>query len=77
MSEELCLCGRPLHYSDPSSERAVRQLIALHGETVVVGTSDGMWKVPRHFIALHGINANDLPALARRFGFEAVPISQR
>lgn len=77
MSDERCLCGLALHYTDPNAERAVRRLIAIHGETVIVGTSEGMWRVPRHFIALHGINANDLPALARRFGFEAVPVTGR
>lgn len=69
---ELCLCGRPLHYQNALSEVAMRNVIDRHGADVVVGTADGMWRVPRHFIALHGVNANDLPALARRYGFVRV-----
>jgi hypothetical protein len=31
------------------------------------------WKVPRIFIAVHGLRAADLPDLAPRYGFEPAP----
>jgi len=33
----------------------------------------GNWRVPRVFIACHGLKAADLPAVAARYGFERVP----
>jgi hypothetical protein len=32
-------------------------------------TGLGSWIVPRHFIALHGLKAQELPQLAKQFGF--------
>jgi hypothetical protein len=58
---ELCACGLPLHYADPIAEAWVRRLIAQEGEFITVTTPEGTWKVPRHFIALHGLRAADLP----------------
>jgi hypothetical protein len=60
--EELCHCGRPLHYSDPNIEEKVRGLIAMTGEKVRVTTPGGTWLVPRHYIALHGLKASELPS---------------
>jgi len=61
--QERCACGRPLHYGDPAIERAVRVLIARHGEHIPVTTPEGTWAVQRHYIALHGLSAVDLPGL--------------
>jgi hypothetical protein len=38
--------------------------------TVAVETPQGRWRVPRIFIAAHGLKADELPALAERYGFE-------
>jgi hypothetical protein len=47
----------------------VGNLIRLYGYTVKVRTPDGAWHVPRHFIALHGLTARDLPRLAAEYGW--------
>lgn len=70
---ELCACGRPLHYTNPEIERQVRWLIAEHGETVEVHVLGvGRYRVPRHFIALHGLKSWELPYLVKEFGFELI-----
>ncbi len=38
----------------------------------VVTTPAGSWRVPRVWIAAHGLEAEELPALAERYGWEAV-----
>lgn len=73
-----CACGRPLHYANPDSQRMVEGLIALVGDEYVLVTAhlDGkwrQWRVQRHYIALHGIKADELPAIAPALGFEEVP----
>jgi len=45
-------------------ERLVRE----HGEFIFVTTPDGRFKVPRHYIALHGLKTKEIPDL----GFEKV-----
>jgi hypothetical protein len=48
----------------------VEELIRGYGETIsltILGF--GTWKVPRHYIALHGVKGTDIPELARRFGW--------
>ena len=64
-----CDCGLPLHYSSSKSRRAVEDLVAELGPTVPVHTSQGSWLVPRHFIALHGLKAIELPELAEKYGW--------
>lgn len=71
-SSVLCACGRPLHYTSEIAELYVRVVIANHGETLEVTTSEGTWKVQRHYIALHGLKASELPELAHRYGWEKV-----
>ena len=56
MQTGLCFCGRPLHYSDPAIEAYVERAIAELGPMVTVSTPAGTWSVPRHYIALHGID---------------------
>lgn len=67
-----CPCGAPLHYTNPESQAKVEALIAQHGETVQVAMHTGTWRVPRHYIALHGLRASALPTLAQRYGWEPV-----
>jgi hypothetical protein len=69
LGRERCACGRPLHYADPATERAVRRLVDQLGERTQVTTTDGStFLVPRHYIALHGLAADQLP----RLGFPEV-----
>lgn len=57
---DLCHCGRPLHYTDPTIEGWVRGLVTLRGALMEVTTPEGTWLVPRHYIALHGVKAAEL-----------------
>lgn len=63
-----CSCGDP-HEGD-SRWPLIEAFVAEHGETVQVTTPGGSWWVPRAFIALHGIKAEDLGALADRYGWK-------
>lgn len=67
---ERCHCGLPLHYRSPKSYAAVeRQIAQAGGNQFVNVTCEGRtWKVQRHYIALHGLNASELADL----GFEEV-----
>jgi hypothetical protein len=66
VADGYCPCGLPLHYTDPVVERLVRTLVRDLGEFVTVKTPEGSWRVSRHYLALHGVKAADLP----RLGFE-------
>jgi hypothetical protein len=69
---EMCVCGLPLHYVKPESQRRVEELVRKNGEFVKVTAYGRSFQVPRHFIALHGIASVDVAALAYRYGFEEV-----
>jgi hypothetical protein len=58
-----CPCGEPLHYSDPVVKAQVTRLVEKLGEHVPITTVDGTWLVSRHYIALHGVKADELPGL--------------
>ena len=62
-SETLCHCGKPLHYTDPRIQHWVERQIEALGPTVDVTVAGVTWLVDRHFIALHGIKAAELPRL--------------
>ena len=49
----------------------MRQLVERLGEhvTVAVAGTERAYRVPRHYIALHGLVAADLDALAAQFGW--------
>lgn len=66
--EKMCLCGKPLHYKNPRSQEYVERQIAELGERVKVKhvETGRIFMVPRHYIALHGLKGEELPAL----GFE-------
>jgi len=70
--DEKCACGLPLHYSDPGIRMLVEATIASAGGDpyITVTVNHRSWRVQRHFIALHGLNAKDLgtPAFAK-YGF--------
>lgn len=69
---ELCACGKPLHYTDPQKRLYVEEQISRQGADLVVTVGTRQWKVPRHFIALHGLIADELPELAKKHNFEEV-----
>lgn len=41
----------------------VEELIRQFGPDIVITTPQGSWLVPRHYVALHGIKAWELPSL--------------
>ncbi len=59
----MCHCGRPLHYTDPVIERMVTKLSEETGEYVSVTVGWRTWLVQRHYIAIHGLKAAELPSL--------------
>lgn len=58
-----CPCGLPLHYTDPEVFAAVERIIAELGPDIVVTVGARTWLVPRHYLALHGLRAWELPTL--------------
>jgi len=61
-----CACGKPLHYTDAAAEAMVSRLVRELGEHIPVVVEGVRYKVQRHYIALHGLKAQDLPRLARQ-----------
>ncbi len=59
----MCACGKPLHYTDPEVQALVQQLVGELGENVKIVVGARAWMVSRHFIALHGIKAAELPTM--------------
>jgi hypothetical protein len=74
---EMCACGRPLHYTDAAAEAFTRGMIAQLGETTKIAVPvDGkvrVWEVQRHYIALHGVKARELPTLGLFPELDSVP----
>ncbi len=60
MSETVCACGQPLHYSDPALQKIVQELVDESGENIRVVIGKRAWMVPRHYIALHGVSSVDV-----------------
>jgi hypothetical protein len=62
---KMCACGKPLHYTDPQMQKLVEYQIAQLGENMVVTLAETgrKFRVPRHFIALHGLKGKELPTL--------------
>lgn len=65
---EKCFCGKELHYTDPLAQSLVQQLVDDYGTHLKITVGKRTWLVQRHYIALHGISATDLPYL----GFQEV-----
>lgn len=70
MNNELCHCGKPLHYNDKEVEEHIKKMVSDLGRFVDITITDTMktYKVDRHYIALHGIMGKDL----EKIGFEEV-----
>jgi hypothetical protein len=64
-----CACGLPLHYLDPIVRAFVEHVIDERGPNVVATIGGRAFEVPRHYIALHGLDDVDTEAL----GFADVP----
>lgn len=68
-----CCCGQP-HQADPgilaAFERVTAGLDPLFDISV---PGEGTWRVPRLYVACHGLAPGDLPKLAATYGWERVP----
>jgi hypothetical protein len=62
-AKNFCACGKPLHYSNEQLRQTVEHLIEDMGENVTVTIGTRHWLVQRHYIALHGLKAVELPSL--------------
>jgi hypothetical protein len=60
---EYCYCGRLLHFNSRSIEREIKMAIAKFGYCFDVVNGEKTYRVPRTYIALHGINGKDLSKL--------------
>jgi hypothetical protein len=58
-----CPCGRPLHYRDPLIQAVIEEMIERLGTHLPITVGRRTWLVPRHYIALHGVKASELPHL--------------
>jgi len=68
-----CHCGKPLHYTDNRVKSFIQRMIKDCGEYIVVTLMGGTsYRVPRHYIALHGIRGSDLD----RLGFEKISLTK-
>lgn len=68
----MCACGKPLHYQDRDKRVIVEEMISRLGKETRVSVGNRTWLVPRHFIALHGLIAEELPELAKKHGFKEI-----
>jgi len=63
---EMCHCGKPLHYGPNIAhlKPQVDKIVEKFGPTVDIKVDGGKtYRVQRHYIALHGIRAQDLASL--------------
>lgn len=63
MTKEYCWCGKTLHYTDKKLEKVMKFMVAELGINMEVtdALTNKTYIVPRHYIALHGINQAQLP----------------
>lgn len=64
----LCHCGKPLYYFCKETEQKMLNLVSKLGEFVNVVIGDKIYKVQRHYIALHGIKGKEMES----YGFERI-----
>ena len=64
-----CPCGE-VHELSASVRSQYEQVTSGKSATVKVETPEGCWLVPRIYIAVHGLKADELPAMVERYGFE-------
>lgn len=55
VDEEMCACGKPLHYTSPDVQARVQELVDRLGPDIKVHVAGKSHLVPRHYIALHGL----------------------
>lgn len=66
LGQDLCHCGKSLHYTDMKTKAQVDMIVDRFGSHIAVNVEGRTFQVPRHYIALHGIQGKDL----ERLGFK-------
>ncbi len=66
----MCHCGLPLHYASEVVQSVMETLVRERGEFINISVAGRTWAVQRHYVALHGITAAELPSL----GFKEIII---
>ena len=69
-----CPCGEVHELSATVRAAYERVTAGLPPEVPVVVEGRG-WLVPRIYIAVHGLKADELPELAERYGFALAPVA--
>jgi hypothetical protein len=64
-----CPCGT-MHSMDAKTKRDYDAVTADVDPLITVTTGAGSWRVPRIFIACHGVKADEMADVAERYGFE-------
>jgi len=72
MIEGMCPCGQPLHYTSETARWCTQRFIEQLGYYMNVTVEGRTWRVPRHYIALHGFKGYELPGLAEKYRWEEV-----
>jgi len=69
----MCACGQLLHYKTPEREYMMCKIVRELGALIPfwIGAEEG-YMVPRHYVALHGVKASELPELAKRYGWKRI-----
>ena len=65
---DACPCGE-IHELSAAARAAYENVICDLEPDVRIKVPGGCWRVPRIFVAVHGLKAAELPALAERYGF--------
>jgi hypothetical protein len=71
-SPPACPCG-DIHELSAATRGAYENKTPGLPETVTIAVDGRAWLVPRIYLAAHGVKADELPALAERYGFAPAP----
>lgn len=66
-----CPCGM-VHLMNDKAWQAYRSVTAGKSKTMLCGNVRGCWRVPRIFIACHGLSASLLAEQAEQYGWEKI-----
>lgn len=66
-----CPCGA-VHRLSGEARDAYHDVVAGLPPVVPIMVPGGTWRVPRLWLAMHGLKAAELPSLAERYGWPAV-----
>ena len=71
---EGCPCGEAHRFSTEKIANSLRYFIKTLGPTVEVSMQGRRWKVPRIWIAAHGLKGGEIEALAGKYGWPEVSV---